>query len=196
MDIANGVLSPKRSLKGSLSDLQITWWEAMLLLSSGALAVYLHQILRMPLGLPGRHGLEWMAILILGRALSRWRYAGSLSSVGASLFSILPIWGAADDPFIWVIYLIPGMVIDLAYTRLPGLQNKLWFLMLLGGLAHATKPLFRFGVSLVTGFPYGSLINGVLYPLSTHFLFGLLGGLTGALVVLGVKNLGKNREQK
>jgi len=151
------------------------------------LAVVLHQYLRAPLGLPGRHGIEWMALLILGRASSRFRGAGSLASLGASLTSVIPIWGAMDDPFIWLIYLLSGPLMDLAFWLLPKLQGKLWFLALLGGLAHATKPVARLIITISMGWVYGSFRYGVVYPITSHILYGLIGGFLGGVTALGVR---------
>ena len=190
----NGEYSLKRTSRTSLSSWSLAWWEALLLLGSGALAVVMHQYLRTPLGLPGRHGIEWMALLILGRTMSRFRGAGSLASVGASLTSILPIWGAMDDPFIWLIYLLPGPLMDLAFWLLPKWQGSLLFLALLGGLAHATKPVLRLIIASTMGWLYGSFRYGVVYPIASHILFGLIGGLLGGGIALGVRWL-SNRNQ-
>ncbi len=182
----DGVLSQKSVSKTLLNSL--ARWELILLVSCGALAVVLHQTFRAPLNLPGRHGIEWMALLILGRALSQRRYAGSLASVGAAATSMLPIWGF-DDPFMPLIYLLPGLVMDLAFWMLPKLQGKLAFLILLGGLAHATKPLARWVIALTSGWAYGSLFYGVAYPVGSHILFGLIGGFLGAAIALGSQKL-------
>ena len=125
----------------------------------------------------------------MARAASRQRWAGTLDGAGAAAVSLLPFWGVADDPFIPLIYLLPGLAVDLAWMALPKWQTQVAFLALLAGLAHATKPLSRFVISLATGWPYGSLLNGVLYPLATHILFGIAGGLIGALAVLGLRRL-------
>lgn len=182
MTTMNGASSPKSISSSFLHSL--ARWEILLLLGTGALAVVLHQSLRLPLGLPSRHGIEWMALLVLARASSRQRGAGSLASVGAAATSLLPVWGF-DDPYVWLTYLLPGLVMDAAFTLLPRLEGKLWFLVLLGGLAHATKPLARWVISLANGWAYGSLLFGLAYPLATHILFGAVGGLLGALIVLG-----------
>jgi hypothetical protein len=185
----DGAASIKKPLNGLLSKLNLAWWEAGLLVGLGAAAVVLHQALRLPLELPGRHGIEWMALLVLGRSLSRSKTAGTLTGLGAAFTSILPIWGALDDPFIWLIYLVPGLVMDFAFARLPRWTNSLIFLASLGALAHGTKPLARWLINLATGFPYGSLLWGVFYPLGLHMAFGAAGGLLGALVALGVRKL-------
>ena len=183
----NGTDSPKTISRAFPTEWVLTWWEALLLLSSGALAVVLHQNFRLALGLPGYHGIEWMAVLILGRSLSHFRGAGSLASLGAGGVSMLPIWGARDDPFIWLIYLLPGPVMDLAFRYLPRYADKLWFLMVLGGLAHATKPIARLVITILSGWSFGSFRYGVVYPIGSHLLYGVIGGLLGALLVLGLR---------
>jgi len=190
----NGEYSIKRTSRVNLSSWSLAWWEALLLLGSGVMAVILQQYLRAPLGLPGRHGIEWMALLILGRVSSRFRGAGSLASLGASITSIIPIRGAVDDPFIWLIYLLPGPLIDLAFWLLPKWQGKLVFLALLGGLVHATKPIARLIISSSMGWLYGSFRYGVIYLIASHILFGLIGGLVGGGIALGIRWL-TNRNQ-
>ncbi len=186
---SDGALSLRRSSNRFLGSIDFAWWEALLLLGGGALAVVLHQTTRFPMGLPGRHGLEWMAILLVGRASSRSRYAGSLVGTGAAAFSLLPLWGVGHDPFLWLLYLVPGLLIDIAYSEPPSWRASLWLLPLVAGLAFATKPLIRWVISLLTGLPYGSLLMGLGYPLLTHFLFGLLGGVLGALAVMGARKI-------
>ena len=126
-------------------------------------------------------------MLIVARCSSRYRYAGFMTSVGASAASFLPMWSTLDDPFTWLTYLVPGLVMDLAFIQLPAWKDRLWFLASLGALAHATKPLIRLPISLATGFPYTSFWAGFGYPFVTHLLFGLTGGFLGGLVMHVVK---------
>ena len=188
----NGIFSPKNASKAFPTENRLTGvlgkvLEALLLIGSGALVVVLHQSFRLPLSQPGYHGIEWMAILILGRSFSRFRGAGTLASLGAAGMSMLPLWGAVNDPFIWMVYLLPGPVMDLAFRYLPGYTSKLWFLAILGGLAHITKPIIRLLITILSGWSFGSFRFGVVYPISSHLLFGLLGGLLGAVLVLGIR---------
>jgi hypothetical protein len=142
-------------------------------------AVVLHRV-DLSLGLPGHHGIEWMALMILGRASSRFRGAGTLTSLGAAFASTLPFLHGAN-PFTWLFYLLPGPLMDIAFRYLPRFANKrstprsgsvdkLWFLILLGGLAHTTKPLGQLTMNLITGWPLGSFRYGVLYPFASHLL--------------------------
>jgi hypothetical protein len=184
----NGTFSPKTLSKTFPTEWALTWWEALLLLGSGALAVVLHRTFDSGLGLPGHHGIEWIALLIMGRSFSRFRGAGSLVGVGAALATTLPFLHTSN-PFTWLFYLLPGPLMDLAFRYLPRLAGKLWFLMLLGGLAHVTKPLGQLIINAAFGWPFGSFRFGILYPTASHLLYGLIGGLLGALIVLGIRLL-------
>jgi hypothetical protein len=181
----NGILSQKILSKAFPTDWTIRWWETLLLLGGGVTAVVLHRALDMSLGLPGHHGIEWMALMIIGRASSRFRGAGTLTSIGASFASTLPFL-QGGNPFAWLFYLLPGLVMDFAFRYLPRLANQLWFLILLAGLAHATKPLGQLTVNLITGWPFGSFRYGVLYPFASHLLFGMIGGLLGGFILLSI----------
>jgi hypothetical protein len=84
---------------------------------------------------------------------------------------------------------------DLAFRYLPRYANKLWFMVLLGGFAHMTKPIGQLTVNLITGWPIGSFRFGVVYPFASHLLFGMIGGLLGALIVLGIRSLTSKPEK-
>lgn len=182
----NGTYSQKNISRAFPTDWTLRWWEALLLLGSGVTAVVLHRAFDTSLGLPGHHGIEWMALLIIGRMSSRFRGAGTLTSIGASLASTMPFL-QGGNPFTWIYYLLPGIAMDLAFRYLPRYADKLWFLILLGGLAHITKPIGQLTMNLITGWPLGSFRFGVLYPFASHLLFGMIGGLLGSLIVLGIQ---------
>ena len=186
----NGTPSPRNISRSYPTEWSLSWLEALLLIGGGVMAVILHRTTDLSLGLPGHHGIEWMALMIIGRASSKYRGAGTLTSIGASFASVLPILHG-DNPFTWMYYLLPGPVMDLAFRYLPRYANKLWFMVLLGGFAHMTKPIGQVTVNLLTGWPIGSFRFGILYPFTSHLLFGMIGGLLGALVVLGSHHASK-----
>ena len=189
MSSATGEFFPKRS-SGSINTGQaLTWPMALFLLLLGVGSVVLPAVLRLPLKLPGHHGLEWMALLMLGRTASRYRWAASISGVGAGVTALLPVWGA-DDPIFWLTALLPALVIDLGLPLFQRLSAQPWSLAVLAGLAHGTKPLLRLAFDTITGWPYGSLLGGVVYPLTLHIIFGIIGGLLG----IGVGVLSTRRQ--
>lgn len=190
----NGTSSLKTTSNAFRIEWSLTWLEALLLIGGGVMAVVLHRTTDLSLGLPGHHGIEWMAIMILGRVSSRFRGAGTLTSIGASAATFMPgLQG--DNPFSWLFYLLPGPVMDIAFRYFPRYANTLWFMILLGGLAHATKPLGQLTMNLITGWPFGSFRYGVLYPFASHLFFGMIGGLIGALIALGVARYSKKSNQ-
>jgi hypothetical protein len=156
----------------------LTWPMALFLVLLGVGAVALPTMLRLPLKLPGHQGLVWMALLMSGRTVSRYRWAASISGVGAGLTALLPLWGS-DDPIFWLTYLVPSLVIDAGLPLAQRWRMQPWSLAVLAGLAHGTKPLLRLVFGALAGWPYGSLLGGVLYPLTLHILFGAIGGLIG-----------------
>lgn len=184
----NGISSQKNTSRSYPTEWSLTWLEALLLIGGGVMAVVLHRATDLSLGLPGHHGIEWMAIMILGRASSRFRGAGTLTSLGASFASTLPFLHG-DNPFTWIYYLLPGPVMDLAFRYLPRYASKLWFMVLLGGFAHVTKPIGQLTVNLLTGWPIGSFRFGVVYPFTSHILYGMIGGLLGALILYGIRRI-------
>ncbi len=190
----NGTSSLKNISKSFPTEWSLPWWEALLLIGGGVTAVVLHRAMDLSLGLPGHHGIEWMAITLIGRASSKFRGAGTLTSIGASFASTLPFLHG-DNPFTWLFYLFPGPVMDLAFRYLPRYTNKLWFMVLLGGFAHVTKPIGQLTMNLLTGWPFGSFRYGVVYPFASHLLFGMIGGLLGALVLLGIDRSSKKSDQ-
>jgi hypothetical protein len=190
----NGISPPKNTSRSYPTEWSLTWLEALLLIGGGVMAVVLHRTTDLSLGLPGHHGIEWMAIMILGRASSKFRGAGTLTSIGASFASALPFLHG-DNPFTWIFYLLPGPVMDLAFRYLPRYAGKLWFMVLLGGFAHMTKPIGQLTVNLLTGWPIGSFRFGVVYPFASHILYGMIGGLLGALILYGVRRASSKTEK-
>jgi hypothetical protein len=155
--------------------------EILALLGIGVIGVLLHAKFRFPLKLPGHHGVIYMALLIGGRLLSKKPYASSLSSVGAAMMLMFPL--GFKDPFMPLIFLLPGFITDLGY-RLFGQRSKNIFLLaLVCGISYMTIPLSRMIITTITGFPYGSFIGGFLWPTFTHLLFGFAGGLAGTALI-------------
>jgi hypothetical protein len=170
----------------------LTALEILALIGIGMIGVLLHAKFRVPLRLPGHHGVVYMALLIGGRLLSKKPYASSLSSVGAALMLMFPL--GFKDPFMPLIYLLPGFITDLGW-RIFGNSHKkfnIWMLALVCGVSYMTIPLSRIIITTITGFPYGSFITGFIWPTLTHFVFGFAGGLAGTALI---RAFSKNRTQ-
>ena len=146
----------------------------------GVVAVTVHAVARgrFELG-PGHQGLAWIALLMLGRRTSGLRWAGTTTALGAAGASFLPLW-RLGDPAVWVGYVAAGATVDLFYGALSAWRGKLWVLVILGGVAHVSKPLVRFLIAGFAGWRYESLIAGLPYPVASHFVFGAMGALLAA----------------
>ena len=146
----------------------------------GVVATALHAATRGRFKLPpGHQGLAWIALVMIGRLTSGLRWAGVTTALGASGATLMPLW-RLGDPFLSISYLAAGTTIDMFCRVRPAWQGHLWVLAILGGMAHATKPLVRFLITGFTGWRYESLMAGLPFPVASHFLFGAMGTLLGA----------------
>ena len=185
----NGTLSLQKSLSKVLPNSKVvTLIEILFLLFIGMTAITLHAKLRMPMHLPGKHGLTFMFMIIAGWSVSSVRYAALTSCIGAAALLFTNVLGFGD-PFIAGTYLVLGFVLDILLNSSLNLQSKIWFVALVSGLSYMIIPLTRLFLSMLTGFQYGSLITGSLYPISTHFVFGFTGGLLAILAAKGLEKM-------
>ncbi len=185
----NTLSSPKTVSKAFPTNVIITLAEIILLFGIGALGVFLHAKFRFPLRLPGHWGLVYMALVFSGRLFSKKPYASSLSSIGAASMLLLPL--GFKDPFMPVLYVLPGFLVDIFYNVFSNKNKHFVFVALLAGLAYMTIPLFRLVISMVNGFVYGSFISGYIYPFIMHFVFGACGGLAALGIFLFIRKFFK-----
>jgi hypothetical protein len=160
--------------------------EALLLIAAGFFVMFLRTKLRIPLHLPGHHGVEYMVIIVTARMLSRYKWTAILTAIGISTAFLVPGLGM-NDPFKLIAYLLPCITLDILYQLNPKWHNKPWTLGLLAGFSYALIPTFRLIMSLITGMVFPSLLTGIAWPFLTHFFFGM----TGAMIALGVLKLAK-----
>jgi hypothetical protein len=163
------------------------WIEVLLLILLGAIAITLKSRIRIPLDIPGHHGLEVMAILMIGRSISGISFASTISSVAAGLLMFFPFLGI-KDPFLPLSYLLMGVTIDYLYYLWNEKKNQWIFISLIGGLAYMIIPLSRLIITFTTGYPYGSFIkSGFAVPLISHFIFGVAGAILGAGLIISLR---------
>jgi len=181
MSVAAGESSP-RKLFGVIDLVgPLTAGRGLFLVSLGVAIVLLEQAFRWPLQLPGHHGLEAMALLVLGRLACTNRWSATL--VGASAAVAAPMAGADHGVLMPLFYVLPGIVLDLGYRLWPQLVSRfLLFVPLLAALAFSMKPVVRVVANELFGMQFGSLRAGPVYPILTHLMFGFLGALAAVLV--------------
>lgn len=180
MHNTDGSSSPRRlfgaiDLTGGLSAGRLLW-----LLSLGVAVVALEQAFRWPLQMPGHHGIEAMALLVLGRLSCSNPWSATI--VGASAAIAAPALGADHGPLMPLFYLLPGAILDLGYRLRPRLATFVLYLPLVAALAWTAKPVVRVVANLAFGMQFGSLRAGPVYPIVTHLLFGFVGGLVAVLI--------------
>ncbi len=158
--------------------------EALLLIGIGALAVTIRARLRIPINIPGHHGLEVMALLMAGRSMTSYKPGTTISTIAASLLMFIPFLGF-KDPFLPLFYIIIGFTVDSIYVKFQKWSNNYVFLALLGGIAYMMIPISRLIISLSSIYQYGSFIkHGIFNTIILHFAFGMLGALIGTGITL------------
>jgi hypothetical protein len=181
MSEAAGVSSPKKLF--GVIDLvgPLTLGRAAFLASLGVAIVALEQAFRWSLQMPGHHGLEAMALLVLGRLSCTSRV--SATTVGASAALAAPLMGADHGALMPVFYVLPGVILDFGFRLWPKLAERATLLIaLLAAVAWTSKPLVRILGNQLFDMHFGSLRAGPIYPVVTHLLFGFLGGLAAVIV--------------
>lgn len=156
--------------------------EIFILIVLGMFAMLLHAKLRIPMKLPGHHGIEFMALVMAGRMISKHKFASVFSSLGVAFMAFMPSLGF-KDPFMAFVFLLPGMFLDIFYTLIPNAYKKIYLIAIAGAFAHAMVPIARMIISAFTGWPYGSLLTGIVYPYSLWWIFGFIGSFIGAGIV-------------
>lgn len=158
--------------------------ELAFLVSLGVLVVVAHASVNWPLKLPGHHGLEWMALLMFARTMSNERWAALIVATSAAGVSYVPIWGFHETS-IGLSYLLTGFVADTLYHAFKIRHATLFGLV--GAIAHAVKPVWKWLASFGWGIEFGSVAAGVTTPLVTHLAFGFVGSVAGALAGLALR---------
>lgn len=155
--------------------------EFLIAFGLGALAITLHARLRIPMKIPGHHGLEFMALLIIGRSLLKNKFSGTFFSFGTGTMLFIPFLGFSD-PFAPIVYMLPGIIIDLVGLTKPKNLKNIYIYGIIGGLAYAAIPITRIFITLFTAYVYKSLAINPFYPVISYFGFGL----AGTIITLGI----------
>lgn len=184
MNQINGVWLQKKLLKNVPASVKLSGVEILRLLAFGAVIAVAHSTLRLGLGLPGHKGLLLMGILIGARTTSNYRWAGSIAGASAATFTFAPGFGFAEPLTPLLLFLI-ALALDIIFIFLPQKRrHQIVPLALASGAAFTVKPLIKFLLSIGGGIRFTSLMYGLPFPLASHILFGAIGGLIGAGLVL------------
>lgn len=158
---------------------ELTRRQLMLLIGIGAAIVMLGESFRYSLGLPGHHGLESMALLAAARLSSGYRWAATIAAISAA--ATAAVIGAGHGGLVPVLYLLPGLAIDIGALLVPAWRQGLLWLPAFAAIGHASKPLVKWVGTQGTSAHLGSMVNGLAYPVVTHLAFGFTGALVAML---------------
>ena len=115
--VMNGNVQQRSLLKELLTNRTISSvLEVILLLLAGVLAIVLHARLRIPINVPGHHGIEFMTVIIAARLASKIKWASSISALGIGVFILFPVLGF-KDPMMGFNYMLPLFLVDIAYKN-------------------------------------------------------------------------------
>jgi len=177
------------------NNLTISIIKIILLLATGMIAIWLHYKLRIPLKLPGKHGIVYLAILMSSSSIINLRYSNTIITLGSSLLIISNAVGF-NTPFIWINYILVGLILD--FIKNIYLNKKNIFLYgLAGSIAWATMPIIKFLIYQLI--PLNSSIEIIsvgylIYSIFTHIIFGFMGGILSSSVLVIKNNNGFNKK--
>ena len=172
----NGQFYQRNTSKESAINTSTIVLELLMLVLFGVVVAFLRARLRIPLHMPGHHGVEVMFLIVLARLITRLPISSTITTTSAAGCMLIPGLGYTD-PFLPVIFICFGLFLDWAFRLFPKLQLNILFVLLISGLAYSFIPLSRFVIVAFTHFPYDSIIRGgFTMNLLSHFCFGASGG--------------------
>ena len=162
--------------------------EAFFLLILGLAAMTAHARFKGGLHLPGHHGFEFMALMLIGKMTTKFRWSGIFFSVGALSAMAFPVLGFTN-PITVFIFAVPGVVFDILSNITKNEKGKLLFFALFAGISYAIIPIIRLFLSSASGIIYKPAVFGSVFPILSHFAFALLGAAAGIGIFLGIKKI-------
>jgi ABC-type thiamin/hydroxymethylpyrimidine transport system permease subunit len=144
---------------------------------------------RLPIGVPGKSGVFWMALLLIGVGLVRRPGAGSLIGFISGILAIALLPGR-EGILVGLKYFAPGVVMDVMWTSFGGRFNNVAVAMLAGAAANIAKLTTSYVIGLLAGIPHGYLAIGLGIASTTHLFFGALGGWVGCITLRRLERTG------
>jgi hypothetical protein len=172
----NGQFYQKNTSKESAISSSVILRELLILMLFGFMITFVRARLRIPLHLPGHHGVEVMFFMMVARNFSKLPMASTLTTMSAAGFMLIPGFGYTD-PFLPVVFIAFGVFIDACFRYFPKWHLSIPFVVIISGISYSFIPLSRFILVAFTNMPYDSILHGGFFTtLMMHFLFGSLGG--------------------
>ena len=192
MNNINGKLLPRSLSKVLPNKIAENIAEFIILFLLGAIAITLHAKLRIPTQMPGKYGMIYMTILMGSRLCSKFEFSATIATLGAVTLLMMNILGF-HDPFMPVIYIFVGLIIDILFISFPKLTEKAWYVALVGGIAWMIIPVFRSIMLIFIGSFHGTPKYAPIVPYLTHIAFGAVGALLAfSILKIASKSTSKN----
>ncbi len=155
------------------------------LFALGFAVALLHTTFDYSLGLPGHHGFELMTALMFSRLVSPQRWACLMVASGTVGGDLLLATDLMHNLKHVPLYFVAGGGIDLLYRVLGEHCRRPGYAALAGGMLHVSKPLLMLLMAALADASFGFMRFGAVFPLVTHFAFGAIGAICGALLARG-----------
>ncbi|MEI6347609.1 MAG: hypothetical protein WCP69_06660 [Bacteroidota bacterium] len=176
MNSISGKLLPRSLSKVLPNKLTGDIAELLILFLLGAIAIALHAKLRIPTQMPGKYGMIYLTIIMASRLCSKYQFSATIASLGAVSLLMMDVLGF-KDPFMPVIYIFIGIIIDILFISAPKLTEKVWYVALVGGIAWMVIPIIRLILFVSIGYVHGVPKFAPIVPFLSHFAFGCVGAL-------------------
>jgi hypothetical protein len=160
----------------------LTLRDLLLVALVAALCMLAKQLLRLPINVPGHSGVLWVALFVICRGLVDKRGTGVLLGLIAGLLAQFAGFGH-QGPFEWTKWLAAGIVLEALTLVIPGDLRGFGKAAVVGAALHLGKLAALTLAGLILRIPVALLLLGLGWSATTHVLFGVLGGLLGALAL-------------
>jgi hypothetical protein len=160
----------------------LTLRDLLLIALVAALCMLAKQLLRLPINVPGHSGVLWVALFVICRGLVDKRGTGVLLGLIAGLLAQFAGFGH-QGPFEWTKWLAAGIVLEVLTLVIPGDLRGFGKAAVVGAALHLGKLAALTLAGLILRIPVALLLLGLGWSATTHVVFGVLGGLLGALAL-------------
>jgi hypothetical protein len=147
-----------------------------------ALCMLGKQLLRLPINVPGHSGVIWVALFVVCRGLVDKRGTGVLLGLVTGLLAQFAGFGH-QGPFEWTKWLAAGVILELLTIATPGDLRSWSKAAVVGAGLHLGKLAALTLAGLLLRVPVALLLLGLGWSATTHVVFGVVGGLLGALTL-------------
>jgi len=160
----------------------LTLRDLLLIALVAALCMLAKQVLRVPINVPGHSGILWVALFVICRGIIDKRGTGILLGFVTGLLAQFAGFGH-QGPFEWTKWLAAGVVLEALTLVIPGDLRDWGKAAVVGAALHLGKLAALTLAGLILRVPIALLLLSLGWSATTHVIFGVIGGLVGALTL-------------